>query len=253
MERNKIYFASDFHLGTEDDYGLREKTIGRWLDTIQQDAAEVYLVGDIFDYWFEYENSIPKGHSIFLAKVRCMVESGIQFYFFRGNHDLWMFDYFPEEYGIPVYAKPQVKKIHGKTFYIGHGDGLGPKDHMYKLLKKVLTNSFCQWLFGMIHPSIGLRAMRYLSSRSRKKKEDVDYFLGPEEEWLVQHAQDVLRNQPVDYFIFGHRHLPIDYALTEQSRYINLGDWIRYNSYAVYDGVRLEYKFFENEDGKVLP
>lgn len=253
MERNKIYFASDFHLGSQHNQLQRELRICRWLSMIEKDAAEIYLVGDIFDYWFEYRNSIPKGHIHFLSKIRELTKAGIKIHFFRGNHDLWMFDYFPKSYNIPVYANPIVQDLYGKTFYIGHGDGLGPSDYGYKVLKKILTNRMCIWLFSMIHPTIGLALMKYMSSRSRRKKKDINRFLGPKREWLVQHAEKVLKEQPIDYFIFGHRHLPIDFPLSQGSRYVNLGEWYKYNSYAVYDGNSLDYKFFENENGQVFP
>ena len=250
----KVYFASDFHLGIKRGNAVcdRERRIVRWLEQIAGEADAIYLVGDVFDYWFEYREVIPKGFSRLLGTLGRLRDKEIPIYFFTGNHDMWMFRYFEEEYGIPIFREPIVREIGGKRFYLGHGDGLGPGDHGYKFIKKVFANKTCQWLFERIHPNLGLKIMRYWSGKSRNSGEETRQFLGPEKEWLVQHCHEVLDTQEIDYFIFGHRHLPIDYTLKNgKSRYINLGDWIEFNSYAVFDGQDVHLEFFENANGKV--
>lgn len=252
----KTYFVSDFHLGIDARLSSaeRERQVVRWLDGIQADAECIYLVGDVFDYWFEYKRVVPKGFVRLLGKLAELRDKGIPIYFFTGNHDMWMFRYFEEEFGIPIYREPIVREIHGKTFFIGHGDGLGPKDYGYKILKKILANPFCQWLYERLHPNFGLWLMRFSSGKSRPASAPPESkFLGPDKEWLVQYANQKIESEDIDYFIFGHRHLPIDYTLKNgKSRYINLGEWLYYNSYAVFDGKKIELKFFENEAGKIF-
>ncbi len=253
----KTYFASDFHLGVDARLSSRERErqIVRWLDAIQADAEALYLVGDVFDFWFEYLRVVPKGHVRLLGKLAELRDRGIPVYFFTGNHDMWVFDYFEEELDIPVIRQPLQTEIHGKRFFIGHGDGLGPGDYGYKLLKKVLSNRFCQWCFERLHPNLGILLMRFFSGKSREAHPSEPRFLGPEGEWLIRYCHLKLEELPEapDFFIFGHRHLPIDYPLDNgRSRYINLGDWMQHNSYAVFDGQNLELRFFENPAGRVF-
>lgn len=235
----KVYFASDFHLGipNPEESRLREKRIVRWLSEIEQDAVQLFLVGDIFDVWFEYKNVVPKGFTRFLGKLAELADGGLKIEAFTGNHDLWMRGYFEDELGIPVHHAPIEREIWGKSFYIGHGDGLGPSDHGYKLLKKVLTNPATQWLYRRIHPDTGVGIATWASRRGPKHIEgEEDHFKGPEKEWLVQYCLQQLKEKQIDYFIFGHRHLALDYPLPGGSRYINLGDWIKFNTYAAFDG-----------------
>ncbi|MFN5480013.1 MAG: UDP-2,3-diacylglucosamine diphosphatase [Chitinophagaceae bacterium] len=244
-EGKKVYFLSDFHLGAPDHASSleREKRIVSFLDRIQEDAAMILIVGDLFDFWFEYRSVVPKGHVRILGTLAKLTDSGIPIHFFVGNHDMWMSGYFQDELGIPVHHHPVEYIFQGKKFYVGHGDGLGPGDHGYKFLKKLFRNPVCQWLFGLIPPHLGISLASFFSRRSRIMTGHTDdHFLGEEKEWLVQYCRSVLKNTSIDFFIFGHRHLPIDHALNETSRYINLGDWIRYNSYAVFDGQHLELK-----------
>ena len=242
----KIYFLSDFHLGAPDFKSSleREKKIVRFLDIAMQDAAAIFIVGDLFDFWYEYRTVVPKGYVRILGKMASITDSGISMYFFVGNHDMWMKGYFEKELNIPVYFEPKIFEFNNKRFYIGHGDGLGPGDHGYKLIKKIFRNPICQWLFGILPPAIGVGIANYMSRSSRAATGQTDArFLGEENEWLITYSKEVLQQQPFDYFIFGHRHLPIDFQLTENSRYINLGDWIKYDSYAVFDGSQLELKY----------
>ena len=246
----KIYFASDNHLGapTSQLSQPREKKFVRWLETVRKDAAAVFLLGDLFDFWFEYNTVVPKGFTRTLGKLAEITDSGIPVYYFVGNHDLWMNGYFEEELNIPVYHKPQIFEIGGKKFFIGHGDGLGPGDKGFKRMKKVFTNPVSKWFFRWLHPDLGVRMAQYFSVRNRmiSGEEDVR-FLGEDKEWLVQYAKRKLENQHFDYFVFGHRHLPLDIALSEDSRYVNLGDWIGYFSYGVFDGKDLQIEYFEKE------
>lgn len=246
--RTNIYFASDFHLGAPNDEESlkREKRIVNWLDEIKVDAKEIYLVGDIFDFWFEYKHAIPKGFVRLQGKIAELTDSGIPVYAFTGNHDMWMFDYLPKELGIQL-LKGNIKRTYnGKKFLIGHGDGLGPGDYGYKFIKKVFANKLCQWAFARIHPNLGMGIANYWSKKSRKVNAEHDEkFLGEENEWLAIFAKDYLKKEHIDYFIFGHRHLPLEIKLNEKSTYINLGEWIKYNSYAVFDGNELILKYFK--------
>ncbi len=248
---SKIYFASDFHLGIDVKYSSkeREKQIVAWLDSIKDDAEEIYLVGDLFDFWFEYKRVIPKGYVRLLGKLAELSDTGIKLFFFTGNHDMWLFKYFEEELNIPTYRAPIVKEIKGKQFFIGHGDGLGPGDHGYKFIKKVFNNPLCQWLFARLHPNFGIALANFCSGTSRNSSKDENKYLGPKEEWLIQFCEEESKKTEADFFIFGHRHLPIDYLLSnKKSRYVNLGDWMNYNSYAVFDGETLSLAFYENDD-----
>jgi len=243
----KIYFASDFHLGvpTYEKSFEREKRIVRWLDEVKQDAQEIYLMGDLFDFWFEYRQVVPKGYVRLLGKIAEITDSGIPITFFTGNHDMWMFDYFPKELGVTLYREPIVREYNGKTFFLGHGDGLGPGDNGYKFIKKVFANPVCQWLFARLHPNFAMGMAHYWSKKSRLANGISDEkFTGEENEWLIVYTKEVLKKQHYDYFIFGHRHLPLDIDLGN-SRYINLGEWIKYNTYAVFDGINLELKRFD--------
>lgn len=248
MNSKKIYFASDFHLGvpTVESSHAREKKICAWLDSIKHDAAEIFLVGDIFDFWYEYTYTVPKGTVRLLGKVAEIVDSGIPVHFFTGNHDVWMKDYFTEELGVAVHHQPIEREFSGKHFLIGHGDGLGPGDNWYKILKFIFTNKTCQWLFSRLHPNLAFYLARRSSRRSREITGDSDEkFLGQEKEWLFLYCREYLKTKPTDFFIFGHRHLPLDLDVDGKAKYINLGDWFSYCTYAVYDGNQLLLKKFE--------
>jgi UDP-2,3-diacylglucosamine hydrolase len=235
----KIYFLSDFHLGApnEIDSRKREERLVRFLNDAKQDAAAFFIVGDIFDFWFEYKTVVPKGFVRILGCLAQIADAGIPLHIFTGNHDLWMKDYFAKELHAKVYFEPQLFALGTKQFYIGHGDGLGPGDYGYKRLKKIFTSKLCQWLFRWSHPDIGIRIANYFSSKSRAKTGSSDeVFLGEDKEWLIIYTKEKAREMKVDYFIFGHRHFAIDYAIDAQTRYINLGDWIKLYTYGVYDG-----------------
>lgn len=242
----KIYFASDFHLGIPDKATSRqrEQLLCQWLDSIRGDAACLFLVGDIFDVWFEYKNVIPKGYTRFLGKLAALSDGGMRIEAFTGNHDLWMHGYFEEELNIPVHHKPLEIEVNGKRFLIAHGDGLGPGDYGYKFLKGVLRHPVAQWMYRRLHPDTGVGIASYFSRKGPKHVHVEKKFLGEEQEWLIIYSKDKLKEKHYDYFIFGHRHLALSHELGPESLYINLGDWITFNSYAVFDGDKLELKYF---------
>jgi UDP-2,3-diacylglucosamine hydrolase len=235
-QNTKIYFISDFHLGVPDEAESRKRELRiiDWLDTVRKDAAEIYLLGDVFDFWFEYKHVVPKGFVRLLGKLAELSDEGIKLHYFTGNHDMWAFDYLPSEIGVKLYRQPIRREIHGKTFVIGHGDGLGPGDHGYKFIKSVFANKFCQWLFQWIHPNIGVGIANFFSRRSRIATGTTeDKYLGDNKERLVQYCEEQLKIEKTDYFVFGHRHLPIEKELTGGAMYFNIGDWIRYDTYLV--------------------
>ena len=248
-KNKKIYFASDQHLGLPNykESLEREKFFIKWLDTVKQDAEAIFLLGDLFDFWFEYKKVVPKGFVRVLGKLAEIRDSGIPIYFFVGNHDLWMDDYFEKELNIPVYHKAKVYIINNKTILIGHGDGLGPGDKGYKRMKKIFTNPVSKWLYRWLHPDIGMRLGVYLSTKNKMISGDEDAkFLGEENEWLAQYCKRKLETKHYDYFLFGHRHLPMEIEVGENSKYINLGDWVSYFTYGVFDGDKMELKRYKN-------
>lgn len=244
----KIFFLSDFHLGTPSHQKSieREKKIVTFLKSVQHEAQAVFIVGDLFDFWFEYREVVPKGYVRILGQLAAMHDAGIALHFFAGNHDMWMNNYFQEEFNMPVYQESKSFFCNGRRFLVGHGDGLGPGDHGYKFLKRIFRNPLCRWLFGLFPPAAGIRLARFFSQRSRLATGNTeDQFLGEEKEWLVAFCREVLKKDQFDFFIFGHRHLPLDVSLNDQSRYLNLGDWIRYDTYAVFDGEELHLKTYQ--------
>lgn len=244
----KIYFLSDFHLGAP-NYAAsleREKKIIHFFQEIEHTAAAIFIVGDIFDFWFEYKKAVPKYYTRLLGKLASLTDNNIPVYVFSGNHDMWMSGYFEEELNIPVFHDPKEFVWNGKRFLVGHGDGLGPGDHGYKFLKKIFRNPICKWLFSMLHPNWGIGMAYYFSRKSREKTGTSDQaFLGEDNEWLILYCKEILTQREIDYFIFGHRHYPIDFTLNNNSRYINLGDWIRNFTYASFDGELVELKKYE--------
>lgn len=244
----KLYFASDFHLGVPDyESSLeREKRIVRWLSDVSRDAQAIYLLGDIFDFWFEYKKAIPKGFIRIQGKLAALRDEGMPIYFFTGNHDMWMFDYFEKEMGIVIFRQPLILQTGNHKMLIGHGDGLGPGDNTYKLLKKIFASKTCQWLFARIHPNLGITIADKWSRQSRIANTRMEEkFQGEENEFLLSYCRDLETHTHHDYYIFGHRHLPLNLNVGEGSRYINLGEWVHHNTYASYDGLQVELKNFE--------
>ena len=244
-----LYFASDFHLGAMGYASSREREdrIIRWLDAIKDDVAELFLMGDVFDFWFEYKTVVPKGYIRFLGKLAQLTDAGVKLYLFKGYHDMWMFDYFVQELGATIIADELEIERAGKTFYLHHGDGLGPGDRLYKFLKKIFRSRFCQWLFARLHPNLGVGIANAWSHQSRiSNKQDV-YKQQHQQEWLEAFSIEVLKSRHFDYFVFGHRHLPLDVQLPDNSRYVNLGEWVNHYTYAVFDGKNLELRWFEKD------
>lgn len=249
LPNKKIYFLSDFHLGAPDVTNslVREKRIVAFLESIRHNAQVIFIVGDMFDFWYEYKTVVPKGYTRVFGKLAEITDSGIPIHFFVGNHDMWMNGYFEQELNIPVYHHPKVFEFNSKQFYIGHGDGLGPDDHSYKFLKKIFRSPICNWLFGQLHPTLGIGLANYFSRKSREKADNADeHFLGEDKEWLIIYCKQLLQQQPYDFFIFGHRHLPLNFRLSETSSYINLGDWIRNFTYATFDGSKMQLHKWPN-------
>jgi UDP-2,3-diacylglucosamine hydrolase len=244
----KVYFLSDFHLGAPNDTESRkrEDRLVRFLQDARKDAGVIFIVGDIFDFWFEYKTVVPKGFVRILGTLAQIADEGIELHIFTGNHDLWMQDYLSKELNAKLYFEPQEFTIHNKQFLIGHGDGLGPGDNGYKRLKKIFTNPICQWLFRWLHPDAGIQLANYFSRKSRAKTGNADeLFLGEDKEWLILYTKEQAKTRAIDFFIFGHRHYAMDFKINEKSRYINLGDWIRLNTYAVFDGNELQLLTWE--------
>jgi UDP-2,3-diacylglucosamine hydrolase len=241
----KIYFASDFHLGVpnKEQSLAREKKLVQWLNQIEKDAAHIFLVGDVFDFWFEYKTVVPRGYTRLLGKLASMVDNGIKIHYFTGNHDMWTFGYLEEELGVSLYRNPIEVKINNQLFFVGHGDGLGPGDNGYKFIKKVFASPISQWLFARLHPNFGIGLANFWSGKSRAANGPVDeIFLGEDKEWLIIFCKEVLQKKHYNYFVFGHRHLLLDISLSNNSRYINLGDWFKKPHYAVFDGIDLKLK-----------
>lgn len=236
----KVYFASDFHLGTPtpETSRDRERAVVAWLDHIRPDAEAIFLVGDVFDFWFEYKRSIPKGFIRLQGKLAELTDAGMKVVLFSGNHDMWMWDYFTQEMGIPVYRHPRQYAIGGKQFLVGHGDGLGPGDFVYKRLKVLFESGLARRLFRYLHPDVGIGLAHAWSRRSRitNEKKGEETFKGEDREWLLLFCREMEARQHHDYYVFGHRHLPLNLAVNDHSRYINLGEWVSARTYAVFDG-----------------
>ncbi|MFZ4523470.1 MAG: UDP-2,3-diacylglucosamine diphosphatase [Bacteroidales bacterium] len=249
---DKIYFASDFHLGipNHESSMIREKKLVAWLEMARADAAEIYLMGDLFDFWFEYKTAIPRGYARLLGKLAEITDSGIPVHLFRGNHDMWAFNYLSEELNIQLHRDPEFREFNGKHFYLAHGDGLGPGDNGYKFIKMVFANKVNQWLFRQIHPDFGIRMALYWSRKSRsasveKEKRQEDITLKLIQQRITVHSNELLKQHPeLDFLIYGHYHYPIDTTLSPKSRQLVLGDWITHFTYAVFDGSSCQLKSF---------
>jgi UDP-2,3-diacylglucosamine hydrolase len=249
----KVYFASDFHLGIPDyESSLqREKMLVRWLDRVAKDAAAICLMGDVFDFWFEYKTVIPKGYSRLFGELARITDAGIPVHLFTGNHDIWAFEYLAREIGIKLHRHPEIWQIAGMSFYLAHGDGLGPGDNGYKFLKKVFSIRVNQFLFRWLHPDIGAKLGLYFSRKSRLanmiKENKPEYLNRIEDEMLYKYASEMMiKGQNVDYFVFGHRHRPLNIELEDRSRLVILGDWLTHFTFAEFDGKNLDLKQFNN-------
>ncbi len=255
MKKTKIYFASDFHLGIPNAESSlkREKILVRWLEKVSADAIAIFLMGDIFDFWFEYKYVVPKGYVRLLGKIAEITDSGIPVHLFRGNHDVWAFDYLSKELGIQLHRKSVIYDFDDKKLFLAHGDGLGPGDKGYKFLKKVFEFKPNQFLFRWLHPDLGARMGLYFSRQSRlaniSKEGKKETAVSPENEMLFQYAKrkaEALAD--VDYFIFGHRHIPMQEKVSEKAELIILGDWMIHFSYGVFEDGKMRLEFFQESD-----
>jgi len=247
-----IYFASDFHLGIPDRFSslVREKKLIRWLDMVKEDAEAIYLLGDLFDFWFEYKTVVPKGYTRLFSKLAEITEKGIPVHFFRGNHDLWAFNYLNDESGVIIHDNILEVELKGTKFFLAHGDGLGPGDLGYKFLKKIFRSKFNQYLFRWLHPDLGTKMGLYFSRGSRisnmiKEDRNENYTLAEKEILLVFSRKMAAEKPEIGYFVFGHRHVPTHLKITENASCIILGDWVKHFSYGRFDGERFEIKYFD--------
>jgi UDP-2,3-diacylglucosamine hydrolase len=240
MAKDKIYFVSDMHFGSDvfNTSSEREKRFVRWLDSIREEAKALYLLGDVFDFWFEYKKAVPRGFTRFLGKIAEMSDAGTEIHYFTGNHDIWVSDYLPRETGVILHREPLVVALSGKTFYLAHGDGLGDNSRTFKLIRRIFHNRICQKLFALIHPDMGINLAHRWAKKSRMKElAHPTPYLGENQEHLAIYAKKYLHAHPnTDYLIFGHRHILLDLMLSKKSRMMIIGDWLQYFSYAVFDG-----------------
>lgn len=248
----KIYFASDAHLGARfhDDAREVEKRLVRWLDQIKEDAEAIYFLGDIFDYWYEYKYVVPKGHVRFLGKLAELSDRGIEIHIFIGNHDIWMFDYLPQEIGAIIHRDVLVTELKGKKFFLGHGDEIDFRSKSFIFMRKLFRNKFCQWLYGGIHPrwTFGFALGWSLSSRKSGLEDEKHKYQGENKEYQILFAKSYLKTHPdINFFIFGHRHILVDLMLSSSSRILIIGDWMKYFSYASWDGEKMILEQFEAE------
>lgn len=246
-EGKKLYFASDFHLGVPNyEKSLeREKKIVKWLDSIKHDCQALFLVGDVFDFWFEYKHVVPKGFIRLQGKLAELADYGISIYMFRGNHDMWLFDYFEKEIGAQIFQDPQTITCEGKKIFIHHGDGLGTHDKLYRFVRKFFTSKICQWLFARLHPNAAIGFANFNSNSSRIRNSKADELFLKEKEFLWQFCKEEIKKEYFDFFIMGHRHLPLYLPVTEHSYYVNLGEWVNYSYFGEFDGIHFHLKSFE--------
>jgi len=245
-DTGKIFFASDFHLGLKagGDPKDREKKVVKWLNSIASEAREIFLAGDIFDFWWEYKLVVPRGFTRFLGTVSSITDSGIPVHLFTGNHDMWVTDYLSNECGLIIHTSPCTRTIDGKIFHIAHGEGLGTRNTGYKILLRIFRNKSIRIMYSMLHPRIGIGIGHKWSLNSRLGKGITMDFLGEEKEDLIRYSRSLLKKDTIDYFVFGHRHLALSYKLDQGSRIVFLGDWIREGSFAEWDGKELNLKVF---------
>ena len=248
MSVKKIYFASDIHLGNRylQNPLDAERKLVRWLDEIKEDAAAVYFLGDVFDYWYEYKYVVPRGHVRFLGKLAELSDLGIEIHLFIGNHDIWMFDYLPEEIGAIIHREPQVTELLGKKFFLGHGDEVGNYPVKYRIIQSIFRNRLNQVLYSTIHPRWTFGFARRWSLSSRKSglvAEKLKKTIERNKKILEEFAKSYLRtNTDISFFVFGHLHIMLDEKLSDSARLLIIGDWMQHFSFAEWDGEKLELK-----------
>ena len=250
MSKTKTYFISDVHLGAPalNNNREREKLFVEWLDYAATDASEIYLLGDIFDFWYEYKKVAPRGFVRTLGKLAELSDAGIPIHYFTGNHDIWIFDYLPSEINIILHREPIITKLNNKTFYLGHGDGLDPNERGYLFLKRIFTSKTAQFLFSRLHPNFAFWIGHQWAKHSRLSKGiEPELSKGPEFESTVVFAKEKIKKEEIDYFIFGHRHILLDHEIQPGVKLFILGEWFNHFSYAVFDGEEVALKHFNNQ------
>lgn len=251
-----VYFLSDAHLGSLaiDHSRMHERRLVRFLDNIKHKAAAVYLLGDMFDFWYEYKHVVPKGYTRFLGKISEMTDLGVEVHYFTGNHDIWMYGYLQKECGVTIHTKPLTTEIYGKVFYLAHGDGLGDNDRNFKVIRSIFHNKTCQRLFSALHPRWGMAFGLNWAKHSRLKRVDGKEppYAGEDKESLVIYTKEYMKtHQDIDFFIYGHRHIELDLMLSHKQRMLILGDWISQFTYAVFDGEHLYLEDYIEGESKL--
>ena len=247
-----VYFISDLHLGATylSDSLAYERRVVEWLKSIQDDVDHLYLLGDILDYWYEYRNVVPRGYVRFLGQLATMSDAGIKITWFIGNHDIWIFDYLPREIGVEVVDGSMVTEILGKRFYMAHGDGVGKLSCGFRMMRSIFRNKFCQWLYASIHPRWTIPFAHRWSSQSRNYSSERPVFKGPDQEPFVEYAEEYQKThtqEPIDYFVFGHQHIMLQYPLSAGGELIVMGDWIHHFSYGRWDGKEFKLECYNSK------
>jgi UDP-2,3-diacylglucosamine hydrolase len=250
-----IYFISDLHLGMypREKSLHREKLVVQWLEEIKDHATELWMLGDIFDYWFEYSKVVPRGFTRFLGKLASLSDAGVQIHLIPGNHDIWVFNYLKEEIGLQVHRESLIQSWNNHTFFLGHGDGLHKGDYSYRMLQKIFKNRLMQWLYARIHPNGSVSFAHWWSKQSRMREGAFKVYQGAEKEHQIQFARKYIKTHPeIELFVFGHRHIPFDIRIAENSRVICLGDWIGNFTYGVFDGQQFQLKKYLEDQGSII-
>ena len=239
-----IYFISDAHLGSlAIEHGrTQERRLVRFLDDIKHKASAIYMLGDMFDFWYEYKHAVPKGYTRFLGKLSELTDMGVEVHYCTGNHDIWMYGYLENECGVNIHSKPTTTELYGKIFYLAHGDGLGDSNRKFMFIRSVFHNKTCQRLFSMLHPRWGIGFGLEWAKHSRLKRKDGKEppYMGEDKEELVLYTKEYMKtHKDIDFFIYGHRHIELDLMLSRKTRMMILGDWISQFTYAVFDGEHL--------------
>ena len=251
-----VYFLSDAHLGSwaMNHRRTQERRLVRFLDSIKEKASALYLLGDMFDFWYEYRYAVPKGYTRFLGKLSELTDNGVEVHYFTGNHDIWAYDYLEKECGVTIHRAPLTVEIGDKVFFLAHGDGLGDPDKGFKVIRAIFHNRICQYLFSALHPRWGIWFGQMWAKKSRLKRKDGKEppYLGEDKEYLVRYVKDYMKEHPdIDYYLFGHRHIELDLMLSKKTRMLILGDWLWQFTFAVFDGERLYMENYVEGDTKV--